>query len=151
MPIWILNFVGVLRKHWKIFVAVVILLGVFFAGVKYSDAKHARQRAYEAEQVAKAITAREQALREQHRLEMEREAEARVSLQTDLATLRQREKTLIEGIRTAQLTKPPTSLICEAIVEEDDEKKIIVANPFSSDFVRLWNETSRNTPSPNPD
>lgn len=151
MWIWLLKVAlpgvgGFLKQYWKVLAVAAALGFVFYAGTQYQESKHTAELVVLADEKAKAIAARERELREEHRLQQEHEAEARMVLQDDLEALRAREKDLIEGIRAAQLIKPPSDLVCEAIQEIDGETTVIVANPFSPSFRLHWNAAS-NAPS----
>ena len=69
---------------------------------------------------------------------MEADAVARGLLQSDLATLRERERELITHIDNITLVTPIPELRIEGCTD-DGETTLVLANPFSVDFVRLWN------------
>ena len=137
MPIHLI--IPFLKKYWKLGAIAIVLFATFMAGKKWEEAKYARERARTAEAIAEAITKREQAIREQHRKQVEEDALARELLQEDLGLLRLRERDLLSQINQLSLVKPATQVVIEGCTEDEE----IIANPFSDDFVRLWNESAR--------
>jgi len=146
MWLWILKVIpgvgGFIKNYWKPILVVLAMLAVFLAGAKWEEAKYLEERATIAEANAKAIAERERVVRAEYAAQEELDAAARVELQTDLAALRARERSLIEGIRAAQLIKPTSDLVCED-VEVTEDATIIIANPFDPSFRELWNDASR--------
>lgn len=137
MPIHLI--IPFLKKYWKIGAIAIVLFGAFMAGKKWEEAKYARERARTAEAIAEAITKREQAIREQHQQQVEEDMLARQLLQEDLGLLRLRERDLLARIDELSLVKPVSQVVIEGCTEDEE----IIANPFSDDFVRLWNDSSR--------
>lgn len=137
MPIHLI--IPFLKKYWKLGAIAIVLFAAFTAGKKWEEAKYARERARTAEAVAVAITKREHEIREQYRKQLEEDTRARMLLQDDLSLLRLRERDLLSQIDELSLVKPASQIVIEGCTE--DEK--IIANPFSDDFVRLWNDASR--------
>ena len=133
--------IQLILKYWKVGAIALILFGSFMAGKKWEASKYARERARTAEAVAVAITKREQVIREQHRQQSEEDALAREILQEDLTLLRLREKDLLARVDQLKLVKPAATVVVQGCTEDDE----IIANPFSDDFVRLWNESARST------
>lgn len=139
MPIHLI--IPFIKKYWKLGAIAIILFASFMAGKRWEEAKYARERARTAEAVAEAITKREQAIREQHRQQVEEDTRAREILQEDLSLLRLRERDLLARIDQLSLVKPVSQVVIEGCTEDEE----IIANPFSDDFVKLWNESARPT------
>ena len=63
MPLFLLNLLPMLKKHWKVSAVVALVIVVFFAGWKVNgdrwEAKVAKERADRAEAVALAVAERE--------------------------------------------------------------------------------------------
>lgn len=138
MPIHlIINF---FLKNWKVIAIAAVLSGSFMAGKKWEEAKYARERARTAEAVTLAITKREEEIRENYRKQLEDDARARELLQEDLTLLRMRERDLLTQVGELRLVKPVTQVVVEGCTEDEE----IIANPFDADFIRVWNEASRN-------
>jgi hypothetical protein len=134
---------GFLTKYGVRFIAVAIAIAaVFLAGAMWSNQKHAQREAdFEREKtiaIAEAVKERDKA----HRIALMEEKQARDSLIADLEALGDREVELLERIETAELTRPASEIIIERVVERDGECEII-GNPFTDDFVKLWNDASR--------
>ncbi len=117
---------------------------IFGLGYMYANQKHAEHEADVQKQITAAVVAKEKALREEFAVRLAEEEDARLSLQNDLTVIRENRDQLIEAVRLAQLTKPVSEINIEECMETDDEDvRIVLANPFGDDFVRLWNDASR--------
>lgn len=126
-------------KHWKLVLVVVMVGAAFETGRRWSASSYEKERAAAATAVAEAIQKREQAIRELHQAQLELDAAARENLQNDLATLRRRELDLLLRIDELEFVKPIADVVVEGCTEDDE----IIANPFTADFVSLWNEAGR--------
>lgn len=121
-----------------------IAVSIFGLGYMYANQKHAEHEADVQKQITAAVVAKEKALRDEFAVTLERERVARLSLQNDLTAIRENRDRLLDRIDEMELTKPVADINCEGVLETDDENvRIVVANPFGADFVRLWNDASR--------
>jgi hypothetical protein len=137
---------SVLLKYWKFGAIGVLLFGAFMVGKKWEMAKYEKERARAAEAVVMAITAREKVIRDEHQAQLALDAEARTALAFDISNLRARERDLVIQINELNLVKPIQDLRIEGCTEHEEGTTLVLANPFSSDFVRVWNESSRSNP-----
>ncbi len=135
MPIWIL-------KYWKWIGMGALLLGAFVMGQRWEAAAYEKERADTAQAVVQAIQLREAEIRSQHLIQVEADAEARTTLQSDLAAIRQREQELMTRVHDLSLVKPIPEIRIEGCFENEDTT-VVIGNPFTLDFVSLWNDTSR--------
>jgi hypothetical protein len=120
-----------------------IAVSIFALGYMYSNQKHAEHAADVQKLITMAVIAKENELKAQHAARVQEETSARLQLSTDLEELQAHRDSLIEAIRNTQLTKPVAEVRVESCLESDDENiQVVVANPFSADFVRLWNDGS---------
>jgi len=121
-----------------------IAAGLFTGGVLWSDKQHAEHEADFEKAKAVAISALEKKLNDEWFLRLYAEEDARLTLQSELATIREHRDSLINEIRDASLVKPITDIKVEACLETEDENvQLVIANPFSSDFRRVYNRGSR--------
>ncbi len=157
IPLWLLTKLPFLAKispavaksGIKIALIAVAAFFLFVGGCQYANVKNdAEWIDYEREK-ATAIAERVKELNAEWNIRLHEEETARAILQGDLNVIRQHRDSLIEGIRNAQLTKPIEDVNIEACLETDDENvKLVIANPFSADFVSLWNDASRGVGGP---
>lgn len=123
-----------------------IAAGLFTGGALWSDKKHAEHEADFEKAKTVAIVAREKELEEIWLLRLIEEETSRLTLQKKLVTIRQHRDSLIDEIRNAFLTKPISDIQIEACLETEDENvKLVIANPFGADFISLYNYGSRGT------
>ena len=121
-----------------------LVTAIFSMGYMKSDANHAEAEAKYERDKAIAIVDRVKELNAEWDIRLHEEETARAILQGDLTVIQKHRDSLIDGIRNAQLTKPADSVTIEACLETDDENvKLVVANPFGLSFVELWNDASR--------
>jgi len=150
MPLWLLKFIpglgGFLKGNWKIIGVAVALGGAFYMGAKWKDSSYAKERIASAEAVATAIQLREAEIRRQHQIQVDIDTAARLTLQGDLSTIRQREKDLMTRVRDLSLVKPIPEIRIEGCFEDDEGQTVVVGNPFSVDFVSVWNDAARTDP-----
>jgi len=119
-------------------------VSIFGLGYMYANQKHAEHEADVQKQITAAVVAKEKALREEFAVTLERERVARLSLQNDLTQIREHRDSLLDRIEDAELTKPVADISCEGVLENNDENvRVVLANPFTDDFVSLWNDASR--------
>ena len=154
IPLWLLTKLPFLSKAGPFLaksgvrLALIAALGfsLFVGGCQYANVQHAEAEAeYEREKVA-AIASRVKELNDEWTLRLHEEETARAILQGDLTIIRKHRDSLIDAIRSAQLTKPIEDVTIEACLETDDENvKLVIANPFTLDFVGLWNDASTGT------
>lgn len=117
---------------------------LFVGGCMYSDKQHAEHAADIERQKTVAIAERTAELNAEWRAKLLVEENARIALQFDLSIIQDREKGLLGRIDDLQLTKPADSVTIEACLETEDENiKLVVANPFTAEFVSLYNDSSR--------
>ena len=138
IPSLLKGFAEFIARTWKLW-AVVILLGtVFFAGRWYEERGWLEKEVGELEALRDARDERERILRQEHTLQLMRDGMIRVSLTRDLEALRQRESQLRDELEFAELELVRPFTIIGTI---NECKKL--ANPFGSDFIRLFNEYGR--------
>lgn len=117
---------------------------IFGMGYLYSDKQHAEHEADVQKQITAAIVAKEAELREEFSARLAVEREARLSLQNDLTVIRENRDSLLDRIDEMELTKPVADIRCEGILENADENvRVVLGNPFTADFVSVWNDASR--------
>lgn len=139
MPIAIL-------KYWKFAAVGILLLGAFMMGKRWEQAAYEKERADIAEATSIAIVAREAEIMRKHKIQVQLDADARGALQADLSALRTRERELVSEIDDLNLVKPIADLQIEGCAENEEGTQVVLANPFSVDFVRVWNESSSSPP-----
>jgi hypothetical protein len=134
-----------LWQKWGIRLALAgIALGaVFMAGAQWSSARYAHDLAEFERETALAIAEREKALREAYNASLKVETERREQFVAEIGLLEDRETELRRQIAEARLTALPESIVVERIVEVEGGCPLVVANPVSREFVRLWNAASR--------
>ncbi len=116
-----------------------ILLGVvFFAGRWYEERGWLEREVGELQALREARDERERLLRAEHDEQLAKDAAIRRSLVVDLEALSQRESVLRDELEFAELelVKP---LKITGIMSNECE----IANPFGTDFIRLFNEYGR--------
>lgn len=117
---------------------------IFGMGYLYAGQKHAEHEADVQKEITAAVVAKEKALREEFAVRLAEEEAARSSLQSDLTVIRENRDRLLDRIDEMELTKPVSEVRCEGLMENDDENvRVVLGNPFTSDFVSLWNDASR--------
>ncbi len=117
---------------------------LFVGGCQYANVKHAEELAEYERQKTIAIVDRVRELNAEWNVRLHEEETARAVLQGDLTIIRTHRDSLIEAIRNTQLTRPVEDVNIEACLETDDENiKLVIANPFTPGFVGLWNDASR--------
>ena len=122
---------------------------LFVGGCMYSDKQHAEHAADVERQTTVAIVEAVEAENARWQARFDEENAARIKLQSDLSAITDHRDALIEGIRNAQLTKPLDDVTIEACLETEDENvKLVVANPFTAEFVGLYNDASKAGGSP---
>ncbi len=140
MPIFLLKFLPLVRKHWKLVVVAVLLAGAFTSGWRISgtrwEAKVATERAERQTAVTEAVLARELELRLQWNADLAVAKGVAVRLTLDLTQVRVRNSDLLAEIATRSLVKP-TVISCDITGET------VNANPFNDNFVDLWNAAGR--------
>ena len=157
IPLWLLTKLpflakvapGLAKNGVKIALAVTTALFVFVGGCQYANVKNAEEWADYERQKAVAIADRVKELNAEWNVRLHEEETARVVLQSDLTIIRTHRDSLIEAIRNTQLTKPIEDVTIEACLETDNENvKLVIANPFNADFVSLWIDASRGVGGP---
>lgn len=129
-----------IKKYWKFAALAIVLFGAFTVGKRWEAAKYEKERADMATAVSKAIIAREKQIRIEHQAQLVVDTTARESLQTDLATLRTRERDLLGMVDELSLVKTITTVVVEGCENNEEGQRVVLANPFTDDFVQLWNE-----------
>lgn len=134
-----------LAKYGIRFLLIGALAGaLFIGGCQYANVKHAEHEADVERQTTVLIAEKVAEMNAEFAIRIEEENVARAALQGDLTIIRDHRDSLIEGIRNAQLTKPVDSVNIEACLETEDENiKLVVANPFTIEFVSLYNDASQ--------
>lgn len=132
----------------------VFALGIgFTGGWKTNGWRLGEQIADEKAAVHQAYEEKRTALLAEFTVQLEQDATARLALSQDLRNSQAREAGLLKEVETLQLSKPDTLIVVETVVETLTEvvegeciaTDIVIANPFSNDFVRLWNESAGGT------
>ena len=117
---------------------------IFGMGYMKSNANHAEAEAEYERAKAVAIADRVKELNAEWNVRLHEEETARAVLQGDLTIIRTHRDSLIEAIRNTQLTRPIEDVNIEACLETDDENvKLVIANPFTPAFIGVWNDASR--------
>ncbi len=152
IPLWLLTKLpflakvapGLAKYGVKIILAVATALFLFVGGCQYANVKHAEAEAEYERAKAIAIADRVRELNAEWNVRLHEEETARVILQSDLTIIRTHRDSLIEAIRNTQLTRPIEDVTIEACLETDNENvKLVIANPLGPNFIRLWNDASR--------
>jgi hypothetical protein len=119
-------------------------VSIFGLGYMYASQKHAEHAADVQKEITAAVVAKEKALRAEFEVRLEAERVARLSLQNDLTVIRENRDRLLDRIDEMELTKPVSEVRCEGLMENDDENvRVVLGNPFTADFVSVWNDASR--------
>lgn len=119
-------------------------VSIFGLGYMKASAVHAKHEADVQKEITARIVAKEAELRDEFAARLAVESEARLSLQNDLTIIRNNRNELLTRIGEMELTKPVADIRCEGLLENDDDSvQIVLANPFTADFVRMWNDASR--------
>lgn len=142
MPAFLLSLLPALRKHWKLLAGAAAILAVFFAGwyvngVRWEnrmmDAREKRTQA-----VLDAVQEARDEMVDRFKLQVAlRDRHADV-LTADLAAIREENTALAAEIESAGLIKPEL-ITCDITGDKIDEPP----NPFSDNFVDLWNDAGR--------
>ena len=143
---WLLKAAPFLKSVNWIRVGLISALAValFVGGCQYANVQNAEQAADVERQTTALIAERVAEMNAEFAIRLEEENVARAQLQGDLTIIRDHRDSLIEGIRNAQLTKPIDSVNIEACLETEDENiKLVIANPFTIEFVSLYNDASK--------
>ena len=119
-------------------------VSIFGLGYMYANQKHAEHDADTQKAITAAVVAKEKELRDEFAVKLEAERVARLSLQNDLTVIRENRDRLLDRIDEMELTKPVSEVRCEGLMENDDENvRVVLGNPFTADFVSVWNDASR--------
>ncbi len=142
----IAKFLPVLKGlNWmRIGLIVGIASAIFGMGYMKASAVCAEREAEYERAKAVAIADRVRELNAEWNVRLHEEETSRAVLQGNLTIIRTHRDSLIEAIRNTQLTRPIEDVNIEACLETDDENvKLVIANPFSPNFISLWNDASR--------
>lgn len=132
----------------------VVALGIgFTGGWKTNGWRLGEQIADQKAAVHQAYEEKRTALLAEFTVQLEQDATARLALSQDLRNSQAREAGLLKEVETLQLSKSDPLIVVETVVETITEvvegeciaTDIVIANPFSNDFVRLWNESAGGT------
>ena len=151
IPLFLLKFVPFLKGlNWiRILLVAGIAASIFGMGYMKASAVCAEREADYERSKAVAIADRVKELNAEWNIRLHEEETARVILQGDLNVIREHRNSLIEVIQNTQLTKPIEDVNIEACLETDDENvKLVIANPFNPDFIGVWNDASRGVGGP---
>ncbi len=165
IPLWLLTKlpfltrIGPLLGKYGIRIALVFALAgaLFIGGCQYANVQHAEHLADIEKQKTVAIAERTAELNAEWRAKLLIEENARMALQFDLNIVEDRETELLARIGNLQLTKTIDQVNIEACLETEDENiKLVIANPFTAEWARLYNDSSRvvragDTPEPETD
>ena len=133
----------------KIALIAAAAFALFVGGCQYANVKNAEEWADYERQKTVAIADRVAELNAEWNVRLHEEETARAILQGDLNVIREHRNSLIDVIQNTQLTKPIEDVNIEACLETDDENvKLVIANPFNPDFVGVWNDASRGVGGP---
>lgn len=140
-------------KYWKPAAAIALLALSFGAGWQTNGWRMGEKiENAKAEQLA-AFEKRRSELLAAHAEQQERDQAARVALSRDLEAARSDAARLAAEVETLRLT--PSSPVIERVLVPGDcesgQPEVVLANPFSDDFVRLWNESALAARSPTPE
>lgn len=139
--------IALLKKYRLIAGAVVTvtLLGaVFTAGWQFNGWRLKAKMAERETEIAAAYEQRRAELLSEYGRQARADEEAIATLVRRLAANRQATNQLEEELRNIQLT-PDDPIVERVIVPgdcENDQPEIVIANPFTPDFVRLWNQSA---------
>jgi len=129
----------------------VVALGIgFTGGWKVNGWRLGEQIADEKAAVHQAFEIKRTELFAEFTVQREKDVTARLALSQDLRKSQAREAGLLKEVETLRLSKPDTEIVVETVVEtrtvevegECVATSVVIANPFSNDFVRLWNESA---------
>lgn len=135
----------VFTKYWKPIAASAFAVLLFAAGWKASSVRW-EAKVLKAEQKAQIAyeAARDRLFQEWDTQRIADEA-ARVALSQQLSDARTQTSQLEEELRSVRLT--PVEPVIETVLVPGDcesgQPEVVLANPFSPDFVRLWNDSAR--------
>jgi len=133
---------GLLLSNWKLLAAGIVLASVFYGGWTVNG--------WRWESKWQTAVATQQSIVEQLRKEherafhaqRERDQAARESLMADLSGLREQNDGLLLRLENASLVREPEVRWRERVETDETACTPILANPFSADFVRLFNDSA---------
>ena len=135
MPIFLLKYLPLVRKHWKLITCGVALVACFFAGWNVNgtrwESRMLTERAERQQVVLDAVMQREVELREAFTAQQAASDEVARTLDATIATLQADYTELTTRANTEPLVKTVTVETCTGEPN---------ANPFTDNFVDLWND-----------
>lgn len=135
-PAVIAGAVPLLRRHWKLGVGALLVLGAFGTGWKVNGWRYEAAEADRQAEIARVVAERTEALRAEYEA-LQRFSDRNAEMYESRITLLRRHSDELETeLESATLSKPIT---CE---KADADTPPGASNPFSADFVRLWNAGS---------
>ena len=140
MPPFILGLLPLLRRNWRIFALIGLLGCVFASGWKVNGWRlenHYTEQIAERERIMREAAAdANAALKQIYEARAEASQKAARQLERDLQHLRAQNADLVIEIEGARLVKPSNVTCTDNDTGEIHE---IQPNPFSDNFVDLWN------------
>lgn len=145
MPAILLNLLPLLKSNWKLIAVVLILLGAFGTGWKVNgwrlETRYAEEASAREEAVREELTRRIEQMRATFNQQVTVIERQRDALNAKLAEISAANDALSAEIESTPLVKPTTDVTC--IDNETGIAHEQPPNPFSGDFVRLWNSAGR--------
>lgn len=142
MPIFLLNLLPILKKNWKIIAVIAVVVATFGAGWKANgwrlESKYEGEEAKRQAAITAEIQRLEAELRREYVLQLEKVEEINDALSAEITHIRITNDALSAEINaTTTLVKSTADVTC--IDNETGIAHEAQPNPFSDDFVRLWN------------
>lgn len=147
---------GLLGANWKIIAGAAAIAAIFGAGWQTNGWRYEAQYRDAEKEIFEQIEERRAELLAEFETTRQADDVARAALTSDLAGLRSRNTELQAQIQTASLAKTEPEVQIQwrdrVVREETDELcgPPVLANPFSLDFVRLFNESADQRSGPVP-
>lgn len=135
-----------LTKSWKPIVAIASAALVFAAGWQVNGWRLKNEMRKNELALARAYEARRSELLAEYERQAAADEAARLALSRNLEDARTRTALLEEELERTRLTPNPAAVRVERVLVPgdcaNDQPEVVLANPFTADFVRLWNQSA---------
>jgi hypothetical protein len=143
MPTFLLNLLPLVKQFKTPLLYALLAAVVFGAGWKVNgwrlESRYESEAADRAREVATAVSEAVEASRQEYLIDLQQVIDINDALHTDLAEIRSANDALSAEIETAPLVTSSVTCTDNETGEVLEEQP----NPFTDDFVRLWNDAGR--------